>query len=80
LFPPIKSVVVDPPLTLFSYGGCVVVFLFLSSGFWLGDSTQEVQLGEWPASYVVDSMLWLDFKCFFSSNLKLDLRTSVDFC
>jgi len=54
--------------------------LFLSSSFWQGDSTQEVQFGEWPASCVVDSVLWPNFKCFFPRILKLDLRTSVDFC
>jgi len=28
-------------------------------------STQEVQFGVWPASCVIDNVLWPDFKCFF---------------
>jgi len=39
-----------------------LVFSFLR--FWQEDSTQEVQFGEWPASCVVDGVLWPNFHCF----------------
>jgi hypothetical protein len=57
---------------------CFLIFSFLR--FWQEDSTQEVQFGEWPASCVVDGVLWPDFHYFFLEFLKLDLRMSIDFC